>query len=319
MIRPGKVNGKGVLKCLSLLISVSVTAGACTVQKQPSQFLLNKESYCNPPVDFNGYRYTVAANSDSVLAANKDLSRKYSVQSILTMHALGVLENVRAIERLKEDTANTLHLLQQRQQITDKLMLANSEIAAVAAELDCEGERIDQVAAYVDNINSRRNSKFTVASIAIGAVSAIAGALITDSDWEKGVAIGGGVAGLGLGFATLNPKGKKVTLLHKRNLLQMVWEEKNNHGISPFLWYMLTERRISNSGASSLLNNLKQRWITYQFDGNAAAAAKSVNFTAGGVYAAADLHTRAAMINQLQALIRSVAQNLNIYLQELII
>lgn len=305
-----------ILGIINTFVGGCLLLASCTAQRQTPQFLLNKESYCNPPLEIARYQHPVSINSDSVLAANRELSDKYSVQSILTMHALGVLDNVHKIEHLKKDPVNTLSILQQRQQITDNLLLANVEIAAIAAELDCEGERIDQVAAYVDNINDRRTNKLTVASIAIGAASGIAGALITGAGWNKAIAIGGGVAGLGLGFATLNPVGKKITLQHKRNLLQTVWEENNNQGIPPFLWFMLTEKRISNSGASSLLNNLKTRWITYQFEGDTSQAAKSVNFSAGGIYSAADLHMRAAMINQLQALIRSIAQNLNIYLHE---
>lgn len=307
----------GKLSFHTLIAAVCMLSGACATQKPASQLLLNKESYCNPPVDILRYRHPVSANSDSVLTAYKELTPKYSPQSILTMHALGILEYVQTIEQQKKNPSGSVRVLQLRQQVTDKLLLANAEIAAIAAELDCEGERIDQIAAYVDNINSKRTNKLTVASIAFGAATGIAGALITNSGWNKGVAIGGGVAGLGLGFATLNPKGRKVTLQHKRNLLQTVWEEKNDQGVPPFLWFMLTEKRISNSGTSSLLSNLKQRWITYQFEDNAAEAASSVNFTSGGVYTAEDLHTRAAMINQLQAMIRSVAQNLNIYLQEL--
>ena len=45
----------------------------------------------------------------------------------------------------------------------------------------------------------------------------------------KGVAIGAGVIGAGLGWATLNPKGKRLILKHKRNHLRAIWEEKNSN------------------------------------------------------------------------------------------
>jgi hypothetical protein len=222
------------------------------------------------------------------------------------MHALGILPKIRT-----QDTP------QLRQYIYDKVLLANSEIDAIAAELDCEGERIDQIAKYVDNVNAKRTTRLTVASIVIGAAAGITSATVTDAGWNKGIAIGAGVAGAGLGLATLNPKGRKIQLMHKRNLLRTVWTGENNNDIPTFLWFMLTEKRISNSGNNNLLNNLKHRWITYQFDGDSSKAARSVNFSEGGIYRADDLHDRAEMINQFQAEIRSISQNVNIFLQEL--
>jgi len=145
----------------------------------------------------------------------------------------------------------------------------------------------------------------------------VASAFISNSGWNKGVAVGAGVAGVGLGIATLNPKGKKIELVHKRNLLRNVWQQENQNTFPPFVWFMLTEKSISNSGANSLLHNLRQRWIHYQFDGDSTKAGTSVNFTDGGFYRADDLHNRAQMINQLQAVVRSLGQDINIFLREL--
>ncbi|WP_315822343.1 hypothetical protein [Paraflavitalea speifideaquila] len=113
-------------------------------------------------------------------------------------------------------------------------MQANSGIGAVAVELDCEGERVDQLVKYVESLNAKRTTRLTVASIVMGAVTGVAGALVSNSNWNKGIAIGGGVAGVGLGVATLNPKGKKIELFHKRNLLRNVWLQENNHEFPPF-------------------------------------------------------------------------------------
>lgn len=141
--------------------------------------------------------------------------------------------------------------------------------------------------------------------------------MVSNSNWVKGIAIGGGVSGAGISIATLNPKGKKIELTHKRNLLRNVWLQENNNDIPPFLWLMLTEKRISNSGTNAILTNLKHRWIKFQFNGNEAEAAASVNFTKGGIYRADELRNRAAMINQLRVEIRSLEQYIHLFLQEL--
>jgi len=286
---------------------ICILLNGCTASRKSVELSLTKESYCSPPDNSTWIDYPISHNIDSVLANNPELRKKFSVPSILLIHALGISDDVK---HLNEDTYVRM------QHIHDKVLLANSEINAITAELDCEGERMDQIARYIEDINSKRTTRLTVASIVAGALSGVAGAFITNSGWNKGVAIGGGVAAIGLGLATLNPKGRKIELLHKRNLLRNVWQEQNNHDISPFLWFMLTEKRISNSGTTSLLASLRHRWIRYQFDGDSSQAAASVNFTDGGTYLADDLHARAAMFNQLQAEIRSLDQYINTFLRE---
>ena len=97
---------------------------------------------------------------------------------------------------------------------------------SVTAELDCEEERIDQIASTLSDINDKNVTRLTVASILVGAASAVAGAYIADDGWNKGVAVGSGILGAGLSFLTLNPKGKKIILQHPRNLLRCFMTEK---------------------------------------------------------------------------------------------
>lgn len=299
-----------ILLIIALLFS-------CAAPKRATDLLITKESYCDPPQGMFKYNAPISHNSDSVLAANQQLTRSYSVSSILMMYALGIVEDVKQLQELQNNATDHVRELQLRRRINDKILLANAEISSVAAELDCEGERIDQIAKYVDDMNTKRNTKFTVTSIVVGALAGAAGALVTNSGWNKGIAISAGAAGIGLGLATLNPKGRKIDIQHQRNLLRDVWLQQNNYDIPAFVWFMLTEKRISNSGEASLLDNLKRRWIKYQFDDKEKEAKQSVNFTDGGTYRADDLHNRAEMINQLQAEIRSLAQPLNIFLREL--
>lgn len=283
---------------------------SCTTIKK-NVFSLTGESYCAPqrgeiPHD----PYNISQNADSILQQSKFLQNRYSQQSILIIYALNIYDDIVKLEQLRGDSV-TIALLMMKQNVYSKLAWANSAIDATAAELDCEGERIGQLAKYIDNLNAKRVTKLAVASIVVGAISGIAGALITNSDWNDGVAIGAGIAGVGLGLATLNPKGKKVELQHKRNLLRDVWTEKNTDDIPGFIWFMLTQKQFSNIGNGSILGHIKQRWVEYQFDGNTNSAVQSVNFSNGGTYRADDLHDREDMINQLQAAIRSLKQNIN--------
>jgi hypothetical protein len=291
---------------------------ACAASKEmSSKLLINKESYCDPPINMMGANRVISHNIDSVLAGNHLLTEKFSVPSIILMHALGILDEGTQLVQLKDDTGYNMHRFQLKQRIQSKVLLAGSEIDAIAAELDCEGQRIEQIAQYMETLNAKHTTRLTVASVVIGAATGIASALVSNSDWVKGIAIGGGVMGAGLSLATLNPRGKKIQLSHKRNLLRNVWLQENNNELPSFVWFMLTEKRISNAGTSSLLANLKHRWVRYQFDGKEAEGNASVNFTEGGIYHVDDLHDRSAMISQLRVEVRSLEQYLNIFLWEL--
>lgn len=286
---------------------------SCSVNKKSAMLLTLKDSYCIPPTYFLKAEQTLPHQVIDSLASNDELN-DFSKQNVLMLYALGLTEEMKELRQLKGDTNvnASIRKLMLNDKINRVLLLALSDINATAAELDCEAERVDQVAGYIDNINDTRNNKLVVGSIALGAVAAIAGTLITNNNVNNAVGIAGGVIGGGLGFFTLNPKGKKVEFNHPHNLLRNVWRQNDNdESFSPFIWYMLSEKEFSNDGNSSLLHNLKTRWIDYQFDSNENQGNQSVIFSDGGIYSADDLHSRAAMINQLQAVIRSINQSIN--------
>ena len=175
-----------------------------------------------------------------------------------------------------------------------------------------------QIGNYVDNLNASRNNKLILYSIIAGAATSIAGGIVKSDGWDSAIGIGGGVIGAGFGLATLNPKGKKVEFIHQRNLLRDVWNGKlESPNFPPFIWYMYTEKKFSNREERSIIGNMKERWLHYQFDDNKEAADQSVIFKDGGYYRADDLHNRAAMLNQMQSATRTINQNINYLLLDL--
>ena len=98
-----------------------------------------------------------------------------------------------------------------------------------------------------------------MASIVVGAASAIAGAYISNSSWNKGVALGTGLLGATLGFATLTPKGKHVFLVHKYNTVRACWEKTNENKFPFVVWYMLNEPSFNPHSSVCLLEDMKQK------------------------------------------------------------
>lgn len=309
-------------KIFYLLIVLGLATSCVSKKNQVIQqnILTLKDSYCKAPFKYNYSNKIPSYNSDSILAANKDLKDLFSDQSILILNALDNLDEVHQIMDLKKDSslASQVKVLQLKTKINSKITIALTELDAVAAEFDCEGERVAQIGNYVDNLNSSRNNKLILYSIITGAAASIAGGIVSDQGWSNAIDISGGVLGAGFGLATLNPKGKKVEFIHQRNLLRDIWKGKlESPNFPPFIWYMYTEKKFSNREERSIIGNMKERWLHYQFDDDKTAADQSVIFSNGGYYRADDLHNRAAMLNQMQSATRTINQNINYLLLDL--
>ncbi|MBK1895338.1 hypothetical protein [Chryseobacterium paridis] len=311
------------MKKLLYLFAIFSLMTSCVSKKNQAikqNILTLKDSYCKAPFQYNYSKKLPSYNSDSILSANKELKGTFSDQSILILNALDNLDEVHDIMKLKKDSSLSaqVKVLQLKTRINSKITIALTELDAVAAEFDCEGERVAQIGSYVDNLNSSRNNKLILYSIVAGAAASIAGGIVKDGGWSSAIDIGGGALGAGFGLATLNPKGKKVEFVHQRNLLRDIWHEKlESPNFPPFIWYMYTEKKFSNKESHSIIQSMKQRWLHYQFDDNQKDANSSVIFSDGGYYRADDLQNRAAMLNQMQSATRTINQNINYLLLDL--
>ncbi|MDP9961905.1 hypothetical protein [Chryseobacterium lathyri] len=311
------------MKKLFYLLAVFSLLTSCVSKKNQvikQNILTLKDSYCKAPFKYNYSNRIPSYNADSIITANKELQGLFSDQSILILNALDNLDEVHEIIDLKKDSsiASQVKVLQLKTKINSKITIALTELDAVAAEFDCEGERVAQIGNYVDNLNDSKNNKLILLSIVTGAAASVAGGIISDGGWSNAIDISGGVLGAGFGLATLNPKGKKVEFIHQRNLLRDIWREKlESPNFPPFIWYMYTEKKFSNKEEHSIISSMKERWLHYQFDDIKAAADQSVIFSDGGFYRADDLHNRAAMLNQMQSATRTINQNINYLLLDL--
>ncbi|MDR6160178.1 MULTISPECIES: hypothetical protein [Chryseobacterium] len=311
------------MKKLIYFLAFFCVLTSCVSKKNQSirqNILTLKDSYCKAPFKYNYSNGLPSYNSDSILAANKELKNNFSDQSILILNALDNLDEVHEIMELKKDNSleSQVKVLQLKSKINSKITIALTELDAVAAEFDCEGERVAQIGNYVDNLNDSRNNKLILLSIVTGAAASVAGGIVKDNGWSNAIDIGGGVLGAGFGLATLNPKGKKVEFIHQRNLLRDIWNEKlESPNFPPFVWYMYTEKKFSNKDGVPIVKSIKKRWLHFQFDNNLKAANESVIFSDGGYYRSNDLHNRAAMLNQMQSATRTINQNINYLLLDL--
>ena len=292
----------------------------CLSSCKSYKLITYESNYCEPPIYANTVEKPIEFNSDSILVPDHKWKSQFTKQNILLAHALNLNKELEQLTELKDEHSiikDSILYLATQQKIEQKVLNALVEIDALVAEFDCEGERCDQLKEMLEGINSKKNNALTVGSIVVGAISAIAGACISNDAWNKDITIGTGVLAAGLGWATLSPKGKRLILKHKRNHLRAIWEEKNSYEFPPIVWYMLNETRFTNSQQSTMLRNIRKRWLTFTFEDDIKGANKSVLFKSEGVYTEDLLETRSQIVGQLKATTQLLNQNFSSLLKQI--
>ncbi|CAN5360257.1 hypothetical protein BH09BAC4_BH09BAC4_45920 [soil metagenome] len=269
--------------------------------------------YCEPAIRYE-YDSTFLPKPDieKILLADTSLTRRYSTHDLLLANATGILPLLQKLIGLEKSSQPEVQLESVRihQQILNRLLLASTQIAGLAAELDCEGERADQVATYLDQRDTKRIRRLTILSVVIGAATTVATALIQFDNASKVIGIGGGVVSAGFGGLAAFSSNRVVQFAHQRNLLTDIWNQSTQSSTyPPMVWYVLNEKRFSNSSQQSISHNIRQRWQDYVING-ASSQQLQMLFGPGGNYQADDLHSRANMLNQLQSSVRSINQDL---------
>lgn len=299
---------------LALLLAL---AGCAT--RPPSRVAV-AAGYCDPPLP---YRYDPAfvPRADVEAALTPALLARYPRRNLLAANAVGILPALQTLLTLQDAArrqpgpATELAVLRQRQLLAGQVALVSSTVASLAAELDCEGERADQVAGYLKSLDDHRTQRLNVLSISVGAASGIGTTVIDNQAGQYAFGIGGGLLAAGLGLLTLRQNGHTVEFKHPRNLLAEVWNERPATDLfPPSVWYLLTNPAFSNGGQTSIIHNTRQRWQRYgqlaKPDSKQGQALAALLFGPGGHYSADQLTVRANLLNELQSAVRLLNQEI---------
>ncbi len=297
------------LRLWFVLLIAPVFLQGCSSAKPHLSRSATFNTYCDPPLP---YQYDATeqplANLDSALALSPALVRQFSRHDLLVANAVAIIPQLQQLAQPNRLSVQDDEQI--RQQMLTRLLSAQTQIASLAAELDCEGERADQLATYLDEQDDRRIRRLTIGSVVVGAITTVVTAFISGDNADKITGISGGLASAALGGAAAFSSNQRVPFQHQRNLLTDVWEQKKTSSTySPAVWYVLNEKSFSNSQQYSIAHNIRQRWLDYVLSGTSDAE-RALYFGAGGAYRADDLHTRANMLNQLQSSVRLINQEL---------
>ncbi|WP_128331833.1 hypothetical protein [Apibacter sp. HY039] len=282
------------------------------------------------PVDNFKYSYCTSANSyhqDNFLmdtlqvdANYKDLySSSLSQYDISMGKVLGINKEINNLIKLRNDPVNDnrLDILELKQIITQRISLAKTELDAIISELDCEGERADLAAAYLDDLNDGRNTRLTVGSVVIGALTTVATVLFKDSNTQTAVGVGGGLLSAGLGALTIKPKGKKIEFYHSKNILSPIWANENHEEYPNLVWNIFQIIEFNSEEHMSLQESTKKRWKKFVLKGDIDSTEENLFFGTGGNYTADELHMRSEMIDQIKSSTRYINQLLSVFESDL--
>lgn len=304
----------------ALGLAITIFSSCSSLKDLPSTNTLTK-SACYNKADYN---YTTEDLPNKLIPNDIDsvLNTNFSFDALNVANAIGVIQPLKEYVLLKEkyktdsSLENRLNILELRMSIIEEINIASLEISSVTSELDCEEERVDQIANYLKAKADQRERNLVIGSIIFGAASAVTieGLNNSPNTGNSGsyVAVGSALVGTVLGVLMLINK-KSVDFLHERNTIGEIW---NNVSVSktlpPSIWYYLNYKNDFNK-KQSLNELLKEYWEMY---GQVEKKRKKnkgnpdIYFGSGGKYSSDELKNRAEMYDQIEAYIKLMKQDL---------
>lgn len=254
------------------------------------------------------------------------LSARFSPTSLNVANAIGILDlltnYVNGLKKYQSEQTidNRLSLLELSHKISQRINLASLEVSSVASELDCEEEKIAQLANYLNEREGENETRLTVMAIVAGATGAIVSGILLSNgkggDNIEYIGIASGITEATLGLMILSNK-RKAEFYHPRNALREVWEGRETSQIFPsFVWYYLNYHNPDNPDNKSLRYQILERWMSFKQIDNAKSKRKrqliDLYFGDGGKYTTEQLYNRANMYDQLESYIKLIKQDLTL-------
>lgn len=258
------------------------------------------------------------------LEIDTTLLARFSFKSLNVANAVGALNYLSDYVSLQKtydkipSLEHRIALIELSNKINQRINISSLEISAVSSEIDCEEERTDQIAAYLKEKEDNAETKLTVGAIVIGAAGAItAGILLANGNsgnTPEYIGIGAGLAEATLGLSILLNK-RKVEFQHPRNALKQIWEGRKTSTIFPTsVWYYLNYYDPNQPEERSLRYQIIERWMSFGQISTAKSKKKrnliAIYFSDGGKYTTEQLYARSSMLDQLEANINLMKQDL---------
>jgi hypothetical protein len=311
-----------IFLCSAVGILWMVLFPSCTSVKTSRLHLQLEKSICNQQ---NAYNYLPEEMPQPfhLLELDTLLTSRFDFKSLNVAHAIGILDLLKEYVSEKQHyrqtptIENKLNVLELSQKLHQRINISSLEISAIASEIDCEEERADQIASYLIGKENETETKLTVGAIVIGAAGAIASGIVV---WNRDAGGTPEFIGMGTGFTeailgTLILVNKRKTeFYHPRNALREIWHGHETSTIFPSsVWYYLNYYN-AQTGTPSLRYQIIEKWMSFGQISEANTRQRrqliDIYFDDGGKYTADQLVNRSNMLDQLEAYILLMKQDL---------
>ncbi|WP_293012885.1 hypothetical protein [Mongoliibacter sp.] len=295
----------GRLFLLTLLLNFSCIGKK--VITSPTAF----QGECLQGLDFERSEDGFLADSLKVGERLKENFDEKIIDLAIAMNAVPEMESY-----LDEDL-DRLDKLELKTRIFGKIMKMDIELHSLMSAIDCEEEKAEQIASFLEKELRKKERNLTVAAIITGAVVGVGTGLIlaadnSRSDWPEYIGIAGGLTEVFLGISILR-LDRRVSINHPKNILRDVYlSEMRPAYFPPATWYYFNSKNNSKEGVS-LKDQLLERWETYNMNGDGMTALLSD----GGEYSPELLKNRSEMLDQLESQIALISKDLLYFLNQI--
>ena len=217
-------------------------------------------------------------------------------------------------------------LLSIRDKLMGRILLGIEEVNSLVAEIECEVDRVNQVADRLHDEQSTRVRYETLGAIMVAGVAAVAsgGAVLAGViAAEAAAAIAGGTLAAILGAVPLFVETHQE-YRHPRNVLHDIWEGPRTSPLfPPSVWRYLTRESKAELDGGTYRAELVKSWRREARLGEPGSDIEqkriALLFGEGGVYELQDLRARAAMLKLLAGMIELIHQDLEMLIRQVLI
>lgn len=229
----------------------------------------------------------------------------------IALNVIGDLEKY-----LKRDL-DKLDQLELKSNIYGKIAKMELELSSLMSAIDCEEEKGEQIASFLEKELRKKERNLTVAAIITGAVVSVGTGILlatnsVETDNLEYIGIAGGLTEVFLGISILK-LDKQITINHSKNILRDVYESESRPDyFPPSTWYYFNSRNNNKDGIS-LKEQLISRWETY----NMSDENLTVLLSDGGNYSSEMLKGRSNMLDQLESQLGLINKDLLYFLNQI--
>ncbi len=293
------------------------------------------QSYCEPATVPTTEIVTVSAGADAypiqttsrhpVTALTTTAPLPFSPRAQQIAAIIGVDGLLAEFKAYEDEMASgldggTLRFLKVRQELSDRLLLALFEANSIAAELECEKARTEDIASRLEDIRNDVQQGRTILAILADSISGVfAGTfLLLGSEIISGVVdLSGSIAALGFGVAALGGD-QSYELKHGRNLMTEIWHGGLTSNQFPAPVWRYLNGPVRETSKRSRRESIVGSWRGRLGEPGSKQERRRVElfFGDGGLYRISELRHRGEMLGLLKTHVNLMNQDLNLLYRE---